>query len=179
MKYNFWWLAGALAGIAIVMIVFLIKRAARGPSSDFDERQTAARGRAYQYAFFTTALAELIYVCLEAAGISFADASAGPLLGVLCGVAVFTVTAIFMDAYVSLRESTRSTVFLSVIMIVLQLLIGIPKLLDGKAVVDGRLTFDAINLIIAALFAVVLAAVVIHWLQGRRAEQSERSGGDE
>ena len=46
MKQNFWWLAGALSGIAIVLIVFLIKRVTRGKDKDFDERQTAARGKA-------------------------------------------------------------------------------------------------------------------------------------
>lgn len=176
MKHNFWYLAGALCGIAVVMIILLVKRAARGQESEFDERQTAARGKAYQYAFFTTALSELIYVCLEEAGVSFADASIGPLLGVLLGVAVFAVTAVFRDAYVSLKESTRSAVMISLIMIVLQLFIGIPNLLNGKALVNGRLTFDAINLIVAMLFAVVLTAIVIHWFRGKHAGHD---GGDE
>ena len=176
MKQNFWWLAGALCGVAVVLILFLIKRSVQGQNCEYDERQTAARGKAYQYAFFTTAILELIYVCLEAAGISFADPSMGPLLGVLCGVAVFAVTAIFKDAYVSLRESTRSAILLPLFVLAVNLLIGIPKLLDGEAIVDGRLTFDAINLVIAALFAVVLAAIVIHWF---RRKHAERDGGDE
>ena len=176
MQHNFWWLAGALCGIAVVLIVYLIKRSMHEQRCEYDERQTAARGKAYQYAFFTTAIFELIYVCLEAADISFADGSIGPLLGVLFGVAVFAVTAIFNDAYVSLRESMKSAVFLPLLVIVLNLLIGIPNLHDDKAIVDGRLTFDAINLIIAMLFIIVLAAIVIHWFQRKRAE---RDGGDE
>ncbi len=180
MKQNFWWLAGALSGIAIVLIVFLIKRVTRGKDKDFDERQTAARGKAFQYAFFTTALGELFYVCLEAGGIVFADTSIGPLLPVILGLAVFAVTAVANDAYLSLRESPRSAFLFPLIILAINLLAGIPKLLNGEVFVDGILTFGGLNLVMAALFAVLLAAVVIHWFRGRRGEgaEGEEDGGD-
>ena len=173
MKHNLWWLAGALSGITVVLIVYLITRVTHGKNKDFDERQTAARGKAFQYAFITTALGELLYVCLEAGGIVFADSSIGPLLPVLLGAAVFAVTAVANDAYLSLRESAKSAFLFPLLFLALNLLIGIPKLIDGKVIVDGLLTFDGINLIIAALFLILFAAIVIHWFQGSRGAGGE------
>ena len=164
---NFWWLAGALCGVLIVAVVFLIKQAMGGKIADFDERQTAARGEAFKYAFFTTAAAELFYVCAAEGGFSPFDTALGPILGVLLGVTVFAVIAVVRDAYISLREKPRSTVILSSLMIVINLLAGIPKLTDGRVFQNGQMTFDGVNLIMAAMFAVILAVLVIHWIRGR------------
>ncbi len=171
MQKNLSWLLGALCGVTLVVIVYLIKRLTSGKQADFDERQTAARGEAFKYAFFTTSFFELLYVCLEAGGISFADQTVGPLLPVLLGVAIFAITAIAKDAYLSLRENPKTTLVFLLLMIASNLLIGIPKFLDGKAFSDGRLTFDGVQLPVAALFLVVLAAFVIHWFRGRRSAE--------
>ena len=165
---NFWWLLGALCGVLTVIVVYLVKRAAEGKTADFDERQTAARGEAFKYAFFTTAAAELFYVCAAEGGFSPLDTALGSILAVLLGVTVFAVIAVVRDAYLSLREKPRSTVILSALMIAMNLLIGIPKLTDGRVFQNGQMTFDGVSLVIAAMFAVILAVFVIHWIRGRR-----------
>ena len=176
MNQNIWRFVCALCGVAVVIAAWLIKRLLGCKNCEFDERQVAARGKAYQYAFVVTAFAELIYACLEAGGVSFADPSCGPLLGVLLGVTVFGVTAIVNDAYVSPRESSNKYFLLPVLMIAALLLRGIPKLLDGEAVVGGKLTMEAIPLAVAAVFVIILITGVIHWIGGRR---SGKDGGDE
>ena len=160
------WVAGALAGIGIVLLVFLIRKLTGKTQNRFDERQIAARGVAYKWGFFSMMIYETAYSLLLALGIRFADEPTGPILGIFLGVAVFGSVAAAKDAYTALDETPRSR-FLWPILGVLWLFIGIMKVLGGEAVRDGVLTLDSMQLFLGAAFLVIGAVGLIHRLKNR------------
>ena len=166
------WVAGALTGIGIVLLVLLIQKFSGKTRRTFDERQIAARGVAYKWGFFSVMIYETAYSLLLALGIRFADEPTGPILGIFVGVAVFGATAAAKDAYTALDETPRSR-FLWPIIGALWLFIGIMKVLGGEAVRDGLLTLDSMQLFLGAAFLVIGVVDLIHRLKNRGSDGEE------
>ena len=155
------WVAGALAGIGIVLLVFLIRKLTGKTQNRFDERQIAARGVAYKWGFFSMMIYETAYSLLLALGIRFADGIIGPILGIFVGLTAFGTVAAAKDAYTALDETPRSR-WIWPVLGVLWLFIGIMKVLDGEAVRDGLLTVDSLQLFLGAAFLVIGVVDLIH-----------------
>ena len=171
---NIWWFVGALTGMTLVFLIVLIQKLSGEKTGEYDERQVAARGVAYKYGFFAVIIYELFYGTLAAAGIQWVDAAFGALLGIFIGATVFGVTAIAKDAFISQRETPGKTTVTLALILAYNLLAGIHKLLRGEAIVDGMLTFEAVNLVCAAMFLIVGIAGLIHWLKQRGQREEER-----
>lgn len=104
--------AGALLGIIIVVI----QSKKGGMGSVYDERQLAARGKAFKYGFFTF----LAYFVLYCAQLVLMEEElianyAAVTIGCCLSLFVFVVVAIWNDAYFSLRDKifTYVMIFLS------------------------------------------------------------------
>ena len=163
---NIAWVIGAIGGIGLVLLFLLIQKLNGKTKNKFDERQIAARGVAYKWGFFSLMIYEGLYAMLLALGIRFADETTGPILGIFLGVTVFGAVAAAKDAYTALDETPRSRI-LWPILGVLWLFIGIMRVIDGKAVRDGLLTIDSMQLFLGAAFLVIGAVELIHSLKNR------------
>ena len=160
------WVIGAIGGTAIALLIVLIQKLSGRTKKKFDERQIAARGVAYKWGFFSLMIYEAVYAMLLALGIRFADETTGPILGIFLGVTVFGAVAAAKDAYTAMDETPRSRI-LWPILGVLWLFIGITRVIDGKAVRDGLLTIDSMQLFLGAAFLVIGAVELIHGLRNR------------
>ena len=160
------WVIGALCGIGLVLLILLIQKLTGQTKNKFDERQTAARGVAYKWGFFSLMIYEALYTMLLVLGIRFADEPTGPILGIFIGVAVFGAVAAAKDAYTALDETPRSR-FLWPIIGALWLFIGIMKVLGGEALRDGLLTLDSMQLFLGAAFLVIGIVDLIHRMRNR------------
>lgn len=101
---NVWFFWGGLVGIILVLCIALVQKW-KNTGYQFDERQMQARGKAFQYGFFTLVIYDFFYAVLfEAEEPSWCNHTFGMLLGVMLSIIVWSAYAIFKDAYLGLRE---------------------------------------------------------------------------
>ena len=156
---------GILVGIAVALGIWAVIAAfnkKRGKPGEFDERQELIRGKAYQHAFFAvmcfSALYGLAVVVLERP--LMADGVA-PLLAVFVGVLFFAVESIVRDAFFTAKNRPKSYIILYIAAIFSQIVNAVGNIRDGGLVQDGVLTMKVLPIMCAAVFAVVLAAILV------------------
>lgn len=163
---------GALAGLAVAVILIGVLIRARVLDMTFDERQERARGTAYKYAFIVTLVTAALYGGSELLLGRWCDAMTGAVLCFCVGGGVFASTCIVKGAYVSLREKPRQILTTLIAAAATNLICGMGNLARGGLVEEGVLTFRATNFLLGALCLVILAVYLIHGA-GRDQEDGE------
>ncbi len=134
----------------------------------YDERQIAARGKAFQYGFLTTVLCNII---LGTAIVDVGNVLYGPtalLLSAFLGMTVFVVVAVFNDAFYMNKK--QAVIYL--------ICIGLTVLLNGLTVlitiskygVNRLLSSNFMNLGLTATFLIIFIASVIKLILERGEE---------
>lgn len=157
-------LFGIFVGILISAAVLVLLFKKKVLSMEFDERQERARGKAFQYGFFTLLTVLYAYGVSEAVLGRWCDSLAGVTLCIAIGVAVFAVTCILKDAYLSLREKPRQIMTMFALIAILNLTLGGMYLYSGGLVQDGILTFRAVNPIVGLMVLVILVVYIVNFL---------------
>ena len=161
--------AGLLAGLAFIMSLFKKKVL----DMHFDERQERARGKAFQYGFFTLLIAAYAYGISDVLLGRWCDVLTGETLCIALALCVFAVTCILKDAYLSLREKPRTVMTMFALLSTINLGFGGMYALSGDLVEDGVLTFRAVNPIIGAAVLVILIVYIVNYLLRPRDEEAE------
>lgn len=167
------WCIGFVVGILIaVMIIVVLARIARrrdGAKGAYDERQVAARGRAYCIAYFTLLIYLAVWMVLRTLDIPFFATSLSVLLGALLSIAVFVGYSIFHDAYFKASESPRTWIGVLCGIGGMNLALGIIRLFREEGI-EERL-YNNVNLFVGALLVFVLSCVIIKRAMDRRGEE--------
>lgn len=157
---------GILAGILALAMLFKKKVL----NMEFDERQERARGKAFQYSFFT------LLVCLYVYGVSdmalgrWCDSLAGVTICIAISMAVFAITCILKDAYLSLKEKPRRIMVLFTLITAANLAFGGMSLHSGQLMEGGILTFRSANLILGFATLLILIVYIVNFLLSSREE---------
>jgi len=162
-------LAGLLAGALVVALLFKKKVL----DMHFDERQERARGKAFQYGFFTLMISAYVYGVSDMVLGRWCDVVAGITLCVALALCVFAITCILRDAYLSLREKPRTIMTMFALMTLVNLGFGAMYAYSGDLVEDGVLTFRAVNPIIGVTTLVILIVYIVNYLLRSREEEAE------
>lgn len=178
MGKNLAYVLGVIAGILFVALFCAffsaaVKRRGKSAKAQFDERQVVARGKAYRHAFFTLLFYLLAWGLFElATGMRLWDTYTGCFIGVFLSVTVFAVVAILNDAYFAVNERPATYLGIFALVTVLNLGIAIWNLIDGEdpIVENGILTYHSVNLLVGAMFLVILIVAAIRVWQGKREE---------
>ena len=166
------WAIGFIVGLLSVILVslairkFLLNKGGR--KHEYDERQLAARGRAYAIAYFTLLAYLAVWLVLSSLDLPFFPGTGAILLGLLLSITVFVAYSIFHDAY--FRASERPTAWLWVIgaASLLNLVIGIGRISRGTTL-EARL-FDNANLLVGVMTTVILICALVRLAMDRRSE---------
>lgn len=156
---------GMLVGIAVAIGIFAVIAAfnkKRGKQGEFDERQELVRGKAYQHAFFAVMLFSAMYglaVVILERPLMVDGLSA--LIAIFVGVVVFAVESIARDAFFTAKNRPKSYIILYIAVIFSQIVNIIGNLKEGHLVENGVLTMRVLPIVCAAVFAVVLAAILV------------------
>ena len=161
--------AGLLAGLAFIKFLFKKKVL----DMHFDERQERARGKAFQYGFFTLLVTTYAYGLSDMVLGRWCDVLAGVTICLAVSLCVFAVTCILKDAYLSLREKPRTVMTFFALLSAVNLGFGGMYALSGDLVEDGVLTFRAVNPIIGAAILVILIVYIVNYLLRPRDEEAE------
>ena len=169
--------AGLLLGIsvgviaALGLLAFLFKK--KILDMHFDERQERARGKAFQYGFFTLLIAVYAYGVSDVMFGKWCDVLTGVTLCVAAGLCVFAVTCILKDAYLSLREKPRTVMTFFALLSAVNLGLGVMYHISPGLTENGVLTFRAVNPIIGAAVLVILIVYIVNYLLRPRDEEAE------
>ena len=161
--------AGIIAGL--VFVAFLFKK--KVLDMHFDERQELARGKAFQYGFFTLMISAYVYGVSDMVLGRWCDVLTGVTLCVAAGLCVFAVTCILKDAYLSLREKPRTVMTMFALLSIINLGFGAMHHASPGLVENGVLTFRAVNPIIGFATLVILIVYIVNHLLRSREEEAE------
>lgn len=163
-------IAGLLMGLAagILMVSLLFRK--KVLDMTFDERQERARGKAFQYGFFTLVICLVLYGLTDVLIGRWCDTLAGVTLCIAVALVVFAAVCIQRDAYLSLKERPKSVLSALAALTLLNLFFGGMQAASGKLVENGVLTFRACNLIAGALLVAILVMYLGKCLQDRGRE---------
>ena len=172
-SYHMGVLFGILVGVvaAAGLLAFLFKK--KVLDMHFDERQELARGKAFQYGFFTLLISAYVYGASDVVLGRWCDVLAGVTLCVAAGICVFAVTCILKDAYLSLREKPRTVMTMFALLTLINLGFGGMYAYSGDLIEDGVLTFRAVNPIIGFATLVILIVYIVNHLLRSREEEAE------
>ena len=167
-----YYLLGVVFGIIVGLGVFFTRWCIRKKSGaypcNYDERQMVGRGKAFQAGFFTL---------LIAGGICNIWDFVSPLPGegfvwnigvMLLGVAVFAVTAIHFDAYLSLNENPRRFLTGGFCFIVSMTLFGVTNLHSARP--ENHL-FGILNFGVGLVWLVIVIALLLHRRKAQKEEE--------
>lgn len=166
--YQYGVIAGILVGLLVGVVTWKLSRIKQHGKCRYDERQIAGQGKAYKAGFFTLLIAHAICFLGNFAqltpGISFLWQVGATLLG----VGVFAVTAIHFDAYLRINEKPSRYYIMGGCFFVAMICSGVGNITSDS---PDRVNIAVIDLMVAALWLVIVAALIIH--QARKKETEE------
>ena len=155
-----------------ILIAAAAKSKPKKKKQVFDERQIAAQGMAYKWAFWTMFGYYLLYATIcGAMEIVWCDPFLGAFLGVIVGATVFALICVFRDAYFRPDQSRKSEIVVINIICFSQGLIGLMNLFDGTVIEDGVLSSESLQLFMLLMGLVLDAAFIVKHRMEKREEQ--------
>ncbi|MEE3393899.1 MAG: hypothetical protein VZR23_09585 [Lachnospiraceae bacterium] len=156
--YRIGFMSGFLGVLLLLVVVMLLKRK-RESDAAYDERQAAIRGRGYKYAYVTAGLLTFVYaICFEGIAKRFIEPGLVLVAIFFLSGLVLSGYCIFKDAYWGYKQhGHKSMIVCWGALDVLFLAQAISKIIDGKVIENGRISFDGgLPFVLAAFFLVFL-----------------------
>lgn len=170
------YVAGVLVGIGSAAVVIAVMAAVRKkqgrPKPEYDERQMAARGVAYRWAFLTLMLSLAVNTGVEAIWGPWAKPGVSAWMLSFLSVGVFVVVCVRKDAYFAVAQDPKASLWLFGAVVVLQIPNIIITLRSGGFVEDGLLTWDALSPASGALFLVLTVCAIVRLRRQREDDES-------
>ena len=162
---------GFVTGVLLVAIVCtVIAKMAKKKGSvgrgEYDERQQIARGKAFTWAYATLLIYLAAWMVFRTMEIPFFMESDSVWAGALLSIAVFVGYAIFHDAYFKASESPKTWIVIICACGLLNLVIGIGRLLRGASLADK--INNNMNLFVGLLLVATLVMLLIKRAMDRR-----------
>lgn len=173
--HNMSGLLGAAIGVIVAVVIWAVAVSLRkkrsGDAPQFDERQLAARAKAYSSAFFTL-LGYLAVVGLfdSVAEVRWCDLYTACFLGIMLALNVFVITAIRSDAYFGMHERPVTLIVTFAFVAALNLGVAIARFADGEPLLEnGLLTRESsMNFVMGVGFVPVTVASIVSAVRARR-----------
>ena len=167
-SYIFGVLAGAVVAIVIVVVIaLLIKKLGNsndGFKAEYDERQNAARGKAFGYAFYAMLIAvgiELVYHVACPDGFLTLNPMYFDISTLFFGLLVYASVAIWKNAYIGINQTFKRSVILLLIIAAFNLVIGYINHENGSQ-------SGFVNILLGGLIIVICIEMAIkHYLESK------------
>lgn len=144
---------GILLGILIGIIILIVTR--KKGKREYDERQMAGRGIAFQNGFFTLLILDAICTVGNMLGDLPGEAYIWHFCSMMIGVGVYALTAIHYDAYLGLRENPKKFMIGGIFLAIGTFCSGIGNLHSNNS-------NYIISFAVSLLWIIILIAMVIH-----------------
>jgi tellurite resistance protein TehA-like permease len=169
---------GFAAGfLAVIITALILRKVLHRQPTVYDERQKMIRGIAYSYGFFGMMVAIVLYIFLAGIGVSGAvEPTLAMFIVMITGVMTYAVYSIVHGAYFGINNNRKRWIILDVAVVVINAGCAALEYMDGGMIRNGVLTLSGnANLICAAAFAAVLAALIVKERRERMENDDEES----
>ncbi len=178
---NIFWAAGFVVGFLVVIVLSLLlgsifkkKKQDKSERTQYDERQIAARGKAYKTALFTTFGYFIIAALIDVLGIKWAEISIVLFIGLFLSVGVFVVTALFSDAYFIDSQKNIGYPIIALLISLINGGISVMNIMDGESLItNGMLNIDSLNAVVCVSLFVVSVLMFIKIIIDKKAVENE------
>ena len=157
---------GLMVVAAACAVVVKMVKLRNGKPTKYDERQQAARGKAFTLAYTTLMIYLAVWMILNSLEIPFFAMHTSVLVGVLISVAVFAGYSIFTDAY--FRASDKPTSWIALIGAISLMNLGIGMWNLFRTATPQERLYENYNLFVGLLLVVTLAFIVVKRAMDRR-----------
>ncbi len=178
MEYSIGKAAGLVTGIIVGLIICVIllkfMNRNRKMKTEYDERQKAARGMAYMYAFWSVMIATAIIMVLDSAGIVLASSFTKGAFIIYVGIIVHISYSIFNDAYYGINTNKKRFVIVCLIAGLCNLLAVIGSIKGGVLIQDGIISDAGTNLLcVIMLFTMAIELIIKERIDSKKAVETE------
>ena len=156
--------------VGVMIAAWLLSRKSLKKECEYDEMQLKIRAKGYQIGFFTALFLMLVLIllcelnCLTVVTPGFAIYTA-----LIVSVTVFTIYCILNDAFLAIRGKANRYFFLFGMVVVIEGLVFVRSLVDGKMLEDGKLTFgSSAPAVIAVCFLAILITLAVKTIRNRK-----------
>ena len=164
-------IVGLLGGILVAEFFFFGKSGEK----KYDERQILEQGKAFKIGFFTMMIIFEVLILINLCGFStLIDSTVFYQIAIFIGLLAYVVYCIWTESYFAINEKTNRVIIAFAIIAIVNLIIGILNMIAGQIVVDGRITFKAINPVCALVFLIIFGVMLV-----KRIVNSKKSSSDE
>lgn len=162
------WGIGFVAGLLIATIALVIYKKCKKGKCEYDERQVAARGRAFAGGFTTFVFSELVVFIFEMfTGEPLVIGVPGTLsvIIILLSTLVFLEVSIFSDAYFTPGKPMKKSWW------VIMTLLGLTFII--RFFLDNDYWFQLVNLAAGCFIEIVMMSILVKQLISRKADKEE------
>ena len=154
--------AGLLVGLIVAAIIMKLTKINGRMKCEYDERQSVIRGKGYKYGFFAFMICNFLHGMSYAAEITLPlDPAAFAVLSIIIALAVQISYCIWNDAYFSLNENKTRVLIVFAVIGIVNLVLGIFGLCEGRAIENGVLNFRCTNLFCGVLFLYIFCVLFL------------------
>lgn len=158
----------ALLIIGIVALVIIKNKS----DNQYDEREILVQGKGYKYGFATMVIYFIIAgVVIEENFLPVMETSVVCVVGVFAGCLVYAGYALWNDAYFPLNRKKGTVFTLFGLIGGANLLLGIMNILNNSMFTDGKLNYHCVNLLCAAVMAIMIVEAAIKLLIDKKTEE--------
>ena len=159
---------GIMAGVMIA--AWVMSRKSRKKECEYDEMQLRIRAKGYQIGFFTVlALLTVLIFLYEMNLLTTVTPGFAAYAALIAGVTVFSVYCIVHDAFLSIRGNAKSYLCIFCLVVLVEGLVTVRALADGKLLEDGKLTFSSgAPALMFVCFLVILAVLAVKTYRNRK-----------
>ena len=155
-------LCGILVGVVLCVVFFRYANTDKKIKTNYDERQEGIRNKAYKYAFYTVLFYEALLLFLGVGDINLPIPSyALNFFGIILGCTVLGVYCVFKDVFWGMNNNKKRYFIVFTLCILLNLFPVIGSITSGMFMVDGIMSFAAVNFMVLFMFAILLIAMII------------------
>lgn len=145
--------------VFFLFLFFITKKKKNNKNAEYDERQIAARGKAFRAGFFSMMLYFAWFMVVSTFEFELISRYNVPIIfaGIVFGTGVFAVMAIKNDAYLKLHEKRSTQLTVLILVTVVNAVSGIVNFIN-----DAKSGSFLMNALCAVLGIVILAAILLH-----------------
>lgn len=179
-KQSLAYMLGFMVGVGIVLVVsciaiLILMKVTKKDGNlkcKYDERQDLIRGRGFKYAFFTLLIYNMVIPMLKICDVELpADSTALFMIGAVAAMLVYVIYAIWNEAYFSLNENPKAIMIAFALIGIINLTLGIIRMVDGTFLTDGKLTFNSINFMLGIVFVIIFITLAAKQICNKREEE--------
>lgn len=162
--------------IAAIALVFIFKYANKDGKikTEYDERQKAVRGKAYQYAFYAEVFAQAVLMIMLMSGIELpVENYALVFIAVIFGCTVLAVYCIWNDVYWGLNNNHKRYHMVFMIAILLNLLPVLGPVFAGSLFVNGKIGLPMLNIVVLVMMFIVYIELLVKKIKDKSDSREE------